>query len=336
MCFRFLTFIFLVLLVSACNPLYVIKSAYNGASILISREKIDTLVKDPNTNNIVKKKLKLVLKAKDYGKKHSLNNEGSFNYYSKVKGEALSYVVIAAKRDAFLLKTWWFPVVGSVPYKGFFSEAQAEKYAKTLEDEYETSIGKSTAYSTLGWFDDPITTPLIKTHSAFIANTIFHELTHQTVWIKNNVTFNESLATFVGDQMAVEFFENERHEKNLELAKIIRDKDLVLEKIIENIYEKLDRLYKSTLASSQKLKRREILFREEIKTYKKEFPTAKNFKKINNAEIMQAKIYLTKLSAFKALYKKCSKNWKVFFNKIRKIEKSCTKNCDPFELIDKI
>lgn len=336
MFFKYCLIFFFALQTLSCNPFYVIKSAYKGAEILIAREKIETLVKAPKTNRVLKNKLNLVLAAKKFGKKNALTNHGSFNYYTKVRGDAISYVVIAAKKDALKLKTWWFPIVGSVPYKGFFSENEAIDYAKTLDPQYETSIGKSKAYSTLGWFDDPITTPLIKTHSAYIANTIFHELTHQTVWIKNNVTFNESLATFVGDQMAVDFFRFHKHSKYLEVAKIIRNKDLILENIIKNVFNKLDRLYKSNLTKDQILKRRTILFREEMKVYKKQFPTSNNFKTINNAEIMQAKIYLTKLSSFQKLYKQSNENWKTFFDKIRTIKEICANTCDPFVLIDKI
>jgi len=96
--------------------------------------------------------------------------------------------------------TWWFPIVGRVPYLGYFSKADRDSKASELRTEgydvYETGVG---AYSSLGWFDDPIYSPMLRRSEADFAHLIFHELTHRTLWIRGSVEFNENLAEYAAD-----------------------------------------------------------------------------------------------------------------------------------------
>lgn len=108
---------------------------------------------------------------------------------------------------AFEPRRYWFPVVGTVPYLGFFDEATARAHAERLEREgYETWGRPAGTYSTLGWFDDPLLPAMLDWSEGRLADTLIHELVHANVWVPGSVSFNESLASFVGEEGAVQWF----------------------------------------------------------------------------------------------------------------------------------
>ena len=116
-------------------------------------------------------------------------------------------VLSAAYRDRLEPKSWWFPVVGRFPYKGFFDFAEALKTAEALRGEgFDVTVGPSSAFSTLGWFNDPLVSTTVKADSVTLVNTVLHELLHTTFFAKGQVSFNESFATFVGGRGAEHFF----------------------------------------------------------------------------------------------------------------------------------
>lgn len=106
---------------------------------------------------------------------------------------------------------WWFPLVGRLPYKGFFDQARAEAEAARLLESgrYDVCVSGVTAYSTLGWLDDPVTQPMLRRGAASLVETLFHELVHATAFVSGEADFNEGVAQFIGQQAAIEFFERE-------------------------------------------------------------------------------------------------------------------------------
>lgn len=326
--------ILFTIFVSSCNPFYVINSAYQGSKIIINRKKIDTVIKENKIEKLNIKKLKYVLKAKEFAKIKNLDSKNAFNYYTQLDKSELSWIVMASKKEKFELKTWWFPIVGSVPYKGFFKKKDAISYSISLENKgYETFVRPTSAYSTLGWFDDPITSPLLESSITQIINTVFHELVHKSVWIKNHVDFNETLATYIGDVLTIKFFEKEKNKEYLIQAKKIFKHDFQLSKVLTKLYINLNTLYNSNQTLTRTLKKRELLFKNIIKEYKKYYPSSTSFNSLNNAEIMQSYIYLKEFDKFDSLFK--ALNLESFLLKIKEIEAACHKKCEPFKLIEK-
>lgn len=119
------------------------------------------------------------------------------------------YVVTACEPFEFKAKLWKFPVVGSVPYKGFFSREKAMEEARSIReaDSIDVSVRTAGGWSTLGWFNDPVLSNMLKRTEGDLASLIIHELTHGTLFVKDSVTFNENLASFIGDKGAVLFLE---------------------------------------------------------------------------------------------------------------------------------
>lgn len=200
----------LLLVVFLLTPLgrYVARAAWEEAFILGRRREIAEMVGDTTVGRAVRERLQLVLDARRYARDVlGLEPRESFTTYSQLKRDTLVLVLSAARRDTLKAHTWWFPVVGRFPYKGFFDFEEARETARRMEDEgYDTYIRPASAFSTLGWFNDPLLSTTLRQDSLRLVNTVIHELVHNTFFMKGEVEFNESFANFVGARGAADFF----------------------------------------------------------------------------------------------------------------------------------
>jgi len=193
-----------VLIVAAtclqCRSLPYYDQAINGQmEILRNKEPISDLVDNPETPAQLRKKLKFIQSVRDFAAKE---------LYLPVNDHYLSYValdrpyvvwnVVAAPQFSMTPKTWCFPIVGCVSYRGYFAEEDARRFGDSLKLEgYDVFIGGAIAYSTLGWFDDPVLSTFISLSEPDTAALIFHELAHGILYVKDDTAFNESFATAV-------------------------------------------------------------------------------------------------------------------------------------------
>ena len=158
----------------------------------------------------LRRQLQLVVDARAFAQGAlGLSGGESFTTYSALERDTLVLVLSAARRDTLAAHTWWFPVVGRFPYKGFFDFAEARRTAQALQRRgYDTYLRPASAFSTLGWFNDPLLSTTLRLDTLDLASTVIHELTHNTLFVKGEVTFNESFASFVGARGAIEFFQS--------------------------------------------------------------------------------------------------------------------------------
>jgi len=176
--------------------------------ILAARQPLDRVINDPATDEATRSKLVLAQQAREFAI-HTLELDAGKSYtsFTRLKSDTLALVLSAAYRDRLQFRTWWFPVVGHVPYRGFFSQAAAEKAQASLEAEgLDTYLRPTAAFSTLGFFADPLLSTLLRYDSVDFVETILHELAHNHLFVRSHVRFNESFATFVGRVGAIQFF----------------------------------------------------------------------------------------------------------------------------------
>lgn len=194
---------------------YLSTAAWEEGKILARRQPIAKLVASPSTDSVVRRKLALVLAARNYARDSiGLKTEESFTTYSKLDRDTLVLVLSAAYRDRLEPYTWWFPIVGRVPYKGYFDFQDAERAAKSFyERGFDVSLRPSSAFSTLGWFNDPLTSTTLARDTLELANTVIHEVTHNTFYAPGQAVFNESFASFVGARGAAAFFRSRGQEQ---------------------------------------------------------------------------------------------------------------------------
>src|SRR4051812_8530072 len=187
---------------------YLLRAAWEEGKILARRQSIVKLVADSTTPPVVRDKLRLVLAARGFAADSiGLMAKESFTQYSKLDRDTLVLVLSGAYRDQLKGYSWWFPIVGRVPYKGYFDFGAARSAARALDGRgFDVYLRPSPAFSTLGWFNDPLLTTSLRADSLDLTETVIHELTHNTFYAPGQAVFNESFANFVGARGAAWFF----------------------------------------------------------------------------------------------------------------------------------
>lgn len=193
---------------SGCSPIYLARAGWTEAKILAGRRPISEVLEDPGTDNATRHKLLLTRQARAFAiHMMGLDAGDSYTTFTRVEEEVLAWIVSAAYADRLESKTWWFPIVGRVPYRGYASRGAAEKAENKLAREgLDTYLRPTSAFSTLGWFSDPLLSTLLVYDDVELVETVLHELSHNHLWVPDHARFNESYATFVGRVGAIRFF----------------------------------------------------------------------------------------------------------------------------------
>ena len=178
---------------------YYHQAATGQLEILNNRRPIREMLADSRTDNHLKKQFELILKLRRFaGNQLQLPVGRQYASYVDLNREFVVWNVNAAPRFSLEPKGWRYPLVGKLTYRGFFNEDSARDYGKSLEDDgYDVYIGGVTAYSTLGWFNDPVLSTFIDDEEPRLASLLFHELAHQRLFVKGDTPFNEAFATAV-------------------------------------------------------------------------------------------------------------------------------------------
>lgn len=186
---------------------YGIRQGKGQLTIIWNARPVEEVLNDPSFPDSLKTKLHLIAHVRKFAI-DSLGLKDTENYKTLFdqKGEEIMWVVTACEPFRFKPKEWKFPVLGAVPYKGFFIKEKAIELRNELDKEgWDTSIRNPGGWSTLGWFTDPILSNMLERSEGDLANLIIHEMVHATIFVKDSIDFNENLATFIGDRGAERF-----------------------------------------------------------------------------------------------------------------------------------
>ncbi|HEU0015524.1 MAG TPA: aminopeptidase [Longimicrobium sp.] len=299
----------------ACSPGYVLRAAWEEGKILNRRRPITSIVADTATDWETREKLMLVLQARQFAADTlGLNAGKSYTLFSRVDSDTLVMVLSAAYKDRFQPHTWWFPVVGRVPYKGYFDFGDAERARRKLEARgYDTYLRPSAAFSTLGWFNDPLLSTLLRYDQVSLANTVIHEIFHNTFFAPGQAVFNESLANFVGGRGAIEFFcrRDGAEARTCRVATSAWRDDLTFGAFLEGMVAELEALYaRPDLTSGQKIAERERVFAAAQRRFADEVRprlevdgfTGFTREPLNNATLIARRIYYRRLDLFERVF----------------------------------
>lgn len=232
-------------LITAPTGCYLSRGAWEEAKILSRREPIAEIVARPETPEVTRAKLRVVLAARQYASDSlKLRTKDSFTTFSRLDHDTLVLVLSAAHRDTLKAHTWWFPIVGRVPYKGYFDFDQARRDAKKLSNQgFDTYLRPADAFSTLGFFNDPLLSTTLKSDSLTLANTVIHEVTHNTFYASGQAPFNESFAMFVGARGAAAFFRARGQEAAAQRTEARWEDDKLLARFWASLIASLDSAY---------------------------------------------------------------------------------------------
>ena len=294
---------------------YLSRGAWEEGKILARRKPIAELVSDRRLDAVTRRKLQIVLEARQYAKDSiRLRAKESFTTYSPLDKDTLVLVLSVAYRDRLAPYTWWFPIVGRVPYKGYFDFAAAKKAAKDLYDDgFDVYVRPSDAFSTLGFFNDPLLNTTLKGDSLGLANTVIHELTHNTFYASGQAPFNESFAMFVGARGAAAFFRSRGQEAAAQKVEAEWEDDKLLARFWARVIRSLDSAYAAHPADkAARIAARDTVY-ESVRTalvneiapqLKTINPAYAQRVQLNNAALLARRVYASDLDVFDLVYEK--------------------------------
>jgi predicted aminopeptidase len=292
---------------------YLSRAGWEEAQILGRRKPIAKLVGDPALDEATRGKLRLVLEARDYARYTlGLDVGDSFTTYSALERDTLVLLVSAAHRDRLEEYTWWFPIVGRVPYKGFFDFGAARALAADLQRQgLDVYMRPASAFSTLGWFNDPLLSTTLRSDSLELVNTVIHEVTHNSYYGAGQAAFNESFANFVGARGAEAFFRARGETAAADEVVLRWEDEKRLAAFWGTLYRSLDSAYRSHPASREaRLAARDSVFARARHTLVAEVgPQLRTMPAryaervtLDNAALMARRVYLTDVEIFDRAY----------------------------------
>lgn len=295
-----------------CDIGYLTRGAYEEARLLWKRRPIAGELKKEDLAPEVRAKLELVLAVREFARdKLGLNVGGAYATVSPVDQGAVTWVVMAAPRASLQPYTWWFPIVGSVPYRGYFNRSDALVEAAKLEAAgYDTFVRSAVAFSSLGYFDDPLLSNLLRLRPVELAGVLIHELFHRTYFLPGAVMFNESAATWVGGRGAIEFFTATQGEASAEAsqAREIAQSDLRFAAFLKSQEARLLKLYDSGEPEDEILGQRGAVFAQIQADYAALKPQLSGLERfdldriaLNNAVLLNYRLYFHDLDEFAAV-----------------------------------
>jgi predicted aminopeptidase len=300
---------------SGCHLGYILHAARGQFQLVHESVPVEDALKADSLDLRQKDRLRLVAKIKAFGETQ-LGLKKTQNYQTVYLKSRLNpiYTVSASPKDRLTRITWWFPVVGNVPYLAFFElERAREEREKLAKKDLDVIVSAAAAYSTLGWFNDPVTLNLLEGSTVDLVDTILHEMTHTTLYVKGQGAFNEGLAVLVGRYGSIQFFEKyygPSHPFTMEAGQILED-ERVFSSFLASLFEELERLYNSPLSYQEKLQKREKIFSTALEEFKNIEDRLKTDRfthfgntKLNNAYLMSIGLYHRNFHLFEAVLKK--------------------------------
>jgi predicted aminopeptidase len=316
--------VLLCLVLGGCSEVnYYRQAAFGQWHLLAQRRDIQELIAAEQTPDDLKVRLELVQAIRNFSVNELLLPDNrSYRTYADLKRPYAVWNVVAAPSLSVDPVTWCFPVAGCVPYRGYFDQAAAERFAQSLEKQgYDVHVYGVAAYSTLNWFDDPVLNTFIHYPEAHLAGLIFHELAHQQLYIKGDGAFNESFAQLV-ELVGIERWLRLRQQED-EIAAYRQSRlrqqefiDLVLQTRLE-----LDLLYRSGMAEPEQFATKEqvmIEFRRHYAELKQKWGGNGHFDRwverpLNNSHFALVATYHSLVPAFAALLKEQDDDLSQFF-----------------------
>lgn len=313
----------LLLFLSACSVGHYTHLIRGHYDLLSRRIPISEVLADPATSESLQAALQEAQAARAFSvATMKLPDNGSYTQYADLGRPYVQWSVLAAPELSLEPKQWCYLWFGCFAYRGYYDEARARDDASTLAAQgYETYIGGIKAYSTLGWFDDPVLNTMLSGRSERIAGLLFHELAHQRLHVRDDTAFNESFAAFVERQGVQEFLRGQP--ERLTAWQRVAERVSRLAGLMLNTRTELQSVYASAADDDTKRRLKREAFAELLKQYavlRSEWGGDGEFDgwfrdPLNNARLLPFGLYERWVPAFAALYRQAGSDWRAFYQR---------------------
>jgi predicted aminopeptidase len=319
------------LIASLSGGCYLLQSAEGQLALMSKREPIGTVIDAPSTPAKLRAQLESVTAIRNFASHElGLPDNGSYRKYADIGRPYVVWNVVAAPEFSVEPKKWCFPIVGCVGYRGYFVEARARKFAAGLHAEgYDVVVGGVAAYSTLGHFDDPILSTMVSWNDVELASIIFHELTHQLLYVRNDASFNEALATTVEEEGVRRWLDSQGREKDLSDHLLQQKRYLEVIALMSTTRDDLRELYAAGLPPPLMRERKRRAFealRESYAALRTQWGGHAPFdawfaQDINNAHLASIATYFACVPGFERELKAAGGNLPAFYTRVRELAK---------------
>jgi len=293
---------------------------------------IGKVIEQDGTNKELRRQLKLVTELRDFAEnKLSLDVGKAYSKYKHLDRSAAVWVVYAAPAFSTELQSWKYPIVGEYQSKGFFKERMAKEYSAKLQSQgFDVYLGEAIAYSTLGWFSDPLLSTFLDDSDEELAEILFHELAHRTYYLKGDTMFNESFATAFAQKSVQLWLKEKGEEKRLEkYQKKLKSRD-EFRSLLQETKNKLNLIYKNTNNDSESIlhKRKQDAiqsFKAACTAFRKKWNSPDALKswvdeEVNNAKIAASSVYLLKVPYFNQLWDQANQDPNAYLEMVKALK----------------
>ncbi len=329
----------LAVLAANCGSLrYYSQAVWGGAGVLVKRRPIDRLL-EPGRAGVLaaatRERLRLTQEIRDFASRElALPDNRSYRSYADLDRPYALWNVVAAPRLGLEPKTWCYPFGGCAAYRGFFDERAARRYGDRLDERgHDVRVAGVAAYSTLGWFADPVLNTFLDYADADLAALIFHELAHQVVYVRDDTTFNESFATAVEVEGVRRWLSASGRGEELAAFEQDRRRRRDLTGFLFEVRGELGSIYGSDDSDERKLARKAELFRSLPARYRRELVPAWRaaghgagasdpggwLSRLNNADLVSVATYNDLAPAFRVLLEQAGGSLPAFYLEVERL-----------------
>lgn len=326
---------------ASCGSMrYYSQAVWGGADVLVKRKPIARLL-EPGRAEVLsaatRERLELTLRIREFATSElGLPDNRSYRSYADLGRPYAVWNVVAAPRLSLEPKTWCYPFAGCAAYRGYFNERAARRYGDRLTGQgFDVRVGGVAAYSTLGWFADPVLNTFLDYADADLAAVIFHELAHQVVYVKDDSSFNESFATAVEVAGVRRWLRSQGRNEELAVYEQARERRRDLNRFLLEVRDELEALYAGDDTDERKLALKAEVFRSLAGRYRRDLVPAWRaaasgdgggqsdlggwLSRLNNADLVSVATYNDLVPAFLGLLEASGGDFPAFYAEVERL-----------------
>jgi predicted aminopeptidase len=312
---------FVILVAGLMEGCYYMQAIRGHSDLMSRRRPVDEVIADDSAPEALREKLELVSEARRFASEQLLlPDNDSYRSYADLERDYVVWNVFAAPEFALQPKTWCYPVAGCVAYRGYFDEEAARRRAEKLEGKgFDVAVGGVAAYSTLGRFDDPLLNTMMRWSDVDLVATMFHELAHQKLYIRNDSGFNESFASAVADIGVERWLYETGEPERLSVYRQHQALRRTMQTLVQAAREALESLYASGQdVETMRIAKRDILDRLSADAQAVVDADGRGVRNwlappLNNARLVSMNLYQGQVAAFRAIYERCNRELDCFY-----------------------